>query len=72
MTAGLLFQPRMVTAAQIAKGRVARAQIAVTQATLSIAGASSRTFLTNAISLTPKPRLLTGALVQTGARLLNA
>jgi hypothetical protein len=51
-------QPKMVTAAQNAKGSVARAQIAVTQATFSNSGASWRIFLTNAISLTPeKPRL---------------
>lgn len=56
-------QPRIVTAAQKAKGKVARAQIAVTQATLSKAGASSRIFLTNAISHTPKPRFSIGALV---------
>jgi hypothetical protein len=42
-------QPRIVTAAQKARGKVARAQIAVTQATFSNAGASRRIFLTNAI-----------------------
>jgi hypothetical protein len=43
------YHPRIVTAAQKASGREARAQIAVTHATLSNAGASWRIFLTNAI-----------------------
>jgi hypothetical protein len=72
-----LIQPRIVTAAQNAKGKVARAQIAVTQATLSKAGASSRIFLTNAISHTPKPRFSGHAFpsarsLQSGARFDNA
>ncbi len=49
--------PRIVTAAQKASGKDAKAQIAVTQATLSNAGASWRIFLTNAISQTPQATL---------------
>ncbi len=49
--------PRIVTAAQKASGKDAKAQTAVTQATLSNAGASWRIFLTNAISQTPQATL---------------